>query len=731
METQVSNQLSQTVKLDDEAQSKVVAFVLDIDKKGRAERYKYEKGPQGWEQCENAYHTTPWEQLSKENAWQSNLVLPWAYDAVESWYAYLHGSLIPTNDKIFTVSGHYKDDDPGAKTMEQYLEYRFNRNKFPEQMGKALKMAAIRNHACVKVYWKDDSRTSYEWQDEPIMDTSTDPATGQPLQIQTGTNKVRKPVNTQIYNNVWFDVIDIDDVAFHPIHGDFDKTNFVHTTSMFLEELQEQVDSGQANYFNIDKVVAENEKADDNPSPEHKSDGVTPKTGLTIKECWISRIKIDDKVYNNYVATIVNDKTLIRFQPNPNDYGKKPFVWFCVNPDANCLYGYGLLSHSMPILKSASFIFNQRLNEIKLKLYGSYKYYDDGVFNPYEIISQPGAMIPMADSASAQGNLVPLNPALDSIQLGYQEVAEHKVEYEEITVPKIVKGMVEQSDTTATEINHAQANSSGKMNIVAYHINEDLLKPLLEWSYLLTYQRMQFDDDLKYEIARTTIDPLMPAQIPPGVQPPPGPPLMVEKSREQMIAELPKFIPFPDVDIDMVGYRNFTMKQQQGAAMAIILPQLAQSPGEKYLKWYDISQQAFNTAELDPDRFMVNEEQAQQIDQQAQQKQPDPNLQLKMEIEQLSAQVQIQLAQERSQTDSMKAQLQALEIHLKYGIDAQRLQNEKIQTHNDAVLGVSDMVRQHSKDAAAHQLAHKVQDAQESQAAEAMKQSKESPKDNE
>jgi hypothetical protein len=702
LETKYSSQSTAQVTLDDQAQRKVVEFILDVDKKGRKAREPYENGEQGWKECEKAYHCKPFAELAEEMQWQSNHVLPWAYDAVESWYAYLHSAMLPSIDKIFAIEPRTPEDKPGCETMEKYMEYRFGKNKTPALMGKALKQAAIRNHTCVKPMWRDDRRIAYEWQDEPVMQTITHPETLQPVQIPTGqVNKVRKPVETQVYNNFWADVIDIDNISFFPIDGDFDKTNLVHTTSMYLEELEEQVKQGKADYFNLDQVRDMCRKDDDNPDPEKAENGATAQTGLKIKEGWINRIKIDGKVYNNYVGVVVNDKILIQFKPNGNDYGKKPFIWLCMNPDGNKLYGYGLLSKGLPILKSATFIFNQRLNEIKLKLYGSYKYYDDGVFNPYNVVSQPGAMIPVADATSAAQNLMPLNPNLQHIQLAYTEVAEQKAEFEEVTVPKVVKGLVEQKDTTATEISNVQNNSSGKMNVQAYHINDNLFQPWLEWQYLLTYQRMQFPDNkLKLEIARVTI----PATklIPPidiNGNPIQGPPLERQKEPKELIDELPQFIPAPDIDIKMVAYQNTIRKQEQLQALGAIVPQLIQSPAAPYLKWYEIAEQSFTSAELDPKRFLCSPEEKDQIDQ-AQQQNPAADAamqieQMKLQIQQMAEQNKAQQQQSSVMQQQMANDLKAMELNLKYSLEGAKLEHDKEQAHND--LMVQDAQLQHQQ----------------------------------
>jgi hypothetical protein len=246
------------------------------------------------------------------------------------------------------------------------------------------------------------------------------------------------------------------------------------------------------------------------------------------------------------------------------------------------------------------------------------------------------------------------------------------------------------------------------MNVQAYHINDNLFQPWLEWQYLLTYQRMQFDNNLKLEIARVTI----PATtvIPPvdiNGNPIPGPPLERKKEPEELIQELPKFIPAPDIDIKMVAYQNTIRKQEQLQALGAIVPQLIQSPAAPYLKWYEIAEQSFTSAELDPKRFLCTPDEKEQIDQ-AQQQNPAADAamqieQMKLQIQQMAEQTKATQQQASVMQQQMANDLKAMELSLKYSLEGAKLEHDKEQAHNDLMMQDAQLQHQHHNEEANRQ----------------------------
>lgn len=641
MEQEVTVEEPKQITLSDNDQTEIVNLVLTAEKKGRDARAKFATD---WEECRKLYDCEPEPITDPEMEWQTNLVLPWAYDAVESAYSHLHSTMIPRNDKVFDLVGRTNDDHPSLEVMEKYVVQTLERAKLAEKFGKALKQLLIKNHTCTKVLWRKDLRTQYEWELQP-----------------DGVER-RVPVEKVVYNGVSLDVIDIDNFVFYPIHGDIEKTTRIHCTYRYLEDLKAAAAAKEAPYFNVDKLVASYEEKQ--VTQAQLETGEKTYQGIKIKEAWIHRAKIGEKVYKNYIAVIADDKHLIRFQPNPYEGGRSPFIWTQFAPNDDCLYSFGLLSRGKHILKAANFIFNQRLDELKIKLHPPHVYWDDGELNPYNIICRPAAMVRMSQESVVSGNLRPLMQDLGHLTLAYTEVAELKAEFESVTVPKVVKGMIEARSSTATEISHAQNNSSGKLHTLAFHVNETHLKPIIELAYLLNYQQINQDPQVRLDMARVTQESA--EQIQDDAT---GEVVTVRLPDAAMIAKLPQLLPLPEVDVQVVGYQNAVRKQEQAEAMSVALPQLGQSPSGRYLKWDNISELVFETLDLDKTRFLLDEEGRadadQQAEEQAAQQQQAQTIEAKKEM------MKLQLQQEKQQQEYeiklQELELKAMEIQLRYG----------------------------------------------------------------
>lgn len=666
MEQQTNIVQPQQAELTDDVQTKIVNFVLEAEKKGREARKKYQDD---WSECLRLYNCEPDPVTDPQMAEFTNLVLPWAYDAVESAYSYMHSAMIPRNDKIFNFEGRTNEDHPGVEVMEQYTQQVMERARLSDQFGRALRQLLQKNHTCVKTFWKTDIHVGYEWQVGP-----------------DGVER-RLPVEDKSYNGVWFDVVDIDNFVFYPCHGDINKATRIHVTFRFLEELKTDAQSGNSPYFNIDKLTSADEERE-KPWDEDKDKKTYQ--GVKLKEAWIHRLKIGDKVYNNYIATIAADKTLVRFQPNPYPGGESPFIWIPLMPDGDSNLGYGFLSRGKQILKAATLLFNMRLDEEKVKLHKPHVFWDDSVFNPYNVITRPGAMIQMSQDSVQGGNLRPLMDDLSHLALSFQEVAELKAEFESVTVPKVVKGLLEAGNRTATEIQGASNNASGKMHTLGFYINENLLKPLIERVYLLLHTKIakEKDQDVIVDFARCTQEATTQEQDPQT-----GQVFQVPLPVEEMVAKLPEVLPLPEVDVKVIGYQNSVRKEETLMALAQITPQMVDSPMGPYLKWDAMAEVIFENADLDKARLLKDAEERAAVDQQNQQMQEQQiqaqQAQLQMQMQMQAQQIELERFKEEAKAanDQQNTALKELELELKYGLEAIKQEREAINGQEGADSG--------------------------------------------
>jgi hypothetical protein len=548
MELELTQEDVLSYELTAEEEQKVIQHVEHAWTQGLSARKQHEWD---WQECQKAYRCEADPLKDKRLDWRSNLFLPWAYNAVESWHAYIHSLLLPRDEDFLNLEGRTPDDAEANRLMSQYLQYVFRNAGLAESFSMFLKTYAMQGPAVLKVYWRSERRRVQD----PVLGIEQEELA---------------------YHNVWFDWVDMADFVFYPVLGDIEKTTRIHRTRRHLEDLQAAQAAGEVNYMNLEAFSKKDISSE----------------GLTLKEAWIPRIQLGEAIYKNVVATIAEagpqgKAVLIRFVPNPLDQGRSPFVYDCMQTVGNNLLGWGLLSKSMPLLKYANFLTNARADSLKRGLYPMFKYVDDGVFNPYNVVARPHAMIKVGDL----GNLVPITDGLDRISFAQQELQQLKAEYEESTVPRIVRGQIEATNPTATEMNYAQNNASGKMNVVAQRLNEKVLKPLFELAYQLIQTRVNTDPNIMEDIARVT------QPNPMGVS--------GYATVEAMALDLPKFTPLPLVDVKLVGYQHNARRMERLEAMETTLQSLMQSPASSYIQWDRVAESVLKLQNLPVDDILI------------------------------------------------------------------------------------------------------------------------------
>lgn len=669
METQTHTDSSEEVQLTPQEQAKIVNAVTMGEKKGKDAR---KAADDDGNECYNAYICKQEKSEEIKMQWRSNAYLPWCRDAIDATYAYLIANMFPRNEDLFSLKGRTQEDHPGVKVMEEYISYLFRQNDFADQFKKAIKQGLTRNHTAMKGYWRDEKKVTYEWVDG-----------------EDGVKR-KQPKEITVYNNVWFDVVPLKNFHFFPISGDYNKTLRVHTTWRFKEELLEQAKAGQVPYFNMDIIAGERDDATSagsfwKPPTESPDDGDKEDKGLKVSEAYFHRLNIDGRIFNNYIATVVNDKTLIRFQPNPYGMGKCPILFTAINPLDDSLVGDGILSPGLSLQYAGNAVFNMKLDELKAKLYGSYVYWDDEVFDADNFLAVPAGLVEMSQESVTQGNLRPVNPHLEHLAIVYSEIAEIKAEFESVTVPPVVKGMLATQDNTATAETYAQNNASGKMHVIA-GTNNKILREAVEMTYDLIYQRMQFDPRVKEDIARVTQEAIETITVDADGQPLPEP-FTRELSPQELVAKLPQFIPVAEIDIEVIAYQNQVRRQEELVNMERAIPQMMANPEMAALhKMYDTAEAVYESLQLDPERFLVTKEEAAQAQEQQQaamqQAQALVEEQQRSEIEMNKQKMQLELLKEQHQAvvDEKKLEIEMLKLQMeqqRMTLDHERAQQDQ------------------------------------------------------
>lgn len=469
---------------------------------------------------------------------RSKAHLTWLYTAIHSAHTRFTNSLLPNDEDVFALDGQTEDDQAGCDMMDEYMKIVFEEMDFSDIISDAI-FEGLFGETVVQLYWRKDVKQ------HTVAQVETDEL-GQP------TGNINSVLEDDIvYNNVYAETIGYNDFIVYPVTGDISRATFGSRKWRHKDELMAVQEAGH--YVNVEKIEENSNESLDADSETGTSDH----QGLEVREFWISRIKIGGKVYKNMIATIVEDKYLIRFEPNPYDYGIKPFIYCPLIKNIDVEEGiqntgHGIADKAYELLKVGNFILNQVLDESKIKLFGFYKYVQDDGFNPKSFISRPGGLVKVGDI----NNLQPVNPNINQLSFGITELEYLEHQFEVTTgVPKFLKGTNDyQPNETATAKRLAAEGSDTRFRALAMRYNNFLIKPFITMAYILIRQYAMTDPEVLMDIARRTQQ----SRI---TDPETG--LERELTPVELIQQLPAIPPLSKMDVNVVGFENVLDKMDK------------------------------------------------------------------------------------------------------------------------------------------------------------------------
>lgn len=463
--------------LDDEARRALAASVSDDFRRWKQARAQLECK---WRECWEAYlcdvkglYTEP----DGATPDRSRIARPVLYESVEAIHSNLMNHLFPASERFFTVIGKTEADQVHAHTIEEYLQNKLEETGFLEKFSLFLKQAVITGNTVAAVPWK--RLTEVRRIDQAIT----------LLGVTIGYQKI--PVEQIVFNGPDLEVIDIFDFVLDPDASDFDSANVIRKVERSLSELQSNPAYSYLEALNPTHEIADADDA--NKQSRRRAFGIdeaipaTGKSPNTVKllEAW-GDFTVGDTIYRNHVCVVANDSTVIRFEPNPYDCGRKPFIFSSFIPVPNELYGISAIEKSLGLQHAINTLTNQKLDVINLSINSPFTYLiNDDVFDPENMVTRPGALIPV----KSHETLRPIS-YLNNFTVAFTEIGDLKNEIQEATgALKYFTGAEGDTQRTATEVSALLNGGSQKFSSFLSHLEHSSLLPLLK---LVFEQARQF-----------------------------------------------------------------------------------------------------------------------------------------------------------------------------------------------------------------------------------------------
>lgn len=493
-----------------------------------------------WIKCMEAYGSKldgAWAARAREDN-RSARYLSLTWDAVENITAQLMAMLFP-NERWFTVEpgrrgGFVMSDDQDAPKIEHLLRYQHDQMAFVSSMRRMIKWLVITGNCPWSMCWKKESAVDYpayaqamgDWmnrqaaamqqynQQLEMLAQQADLMAAQgmpPPEMPPAPPYEAQPPGAfnimyegpQLIIGDPFNFV-IDDQA------NDDRTAFraVQTwrSKAYLKHLSETDETGYSVYENLNLVQDAERYKDDyfsrNPQLALAFGMQLPDEASVdlIEACGDFELPLDDPsgestYQRSWTAVIANKRTLLKFEPT-HLWTSTPHIQLAKLIEVpGQVYGGGLVENTLGLTDATNVRFNQILDAAAVAINPETKVMDDGVYDPENAESGPGAQ----HLVGTMDNLQPLQKNLQGLSLAFTEIGLLMALVQQMFRSPNA-GASQRGDNSATRTARDTSVMGGSLQDMARYIEEHALVPVLEMQ--LQHSQQYLDEEIVVKIVQ-------------------------------------------------------------------------------------------------------------------------------------------------------------------------------------------------------------------------------------
>lgn len=214
---------------------------------------------------------------------------------------------------------------------------------------------------------------------------------------------------------------------------------------------------------------------------------------VVLDEFWGSMLDEDGKImHNNVVATVANDKHLIRKpEPNPMWHGESPFVTAPLIRVPFSVWHKALADHGTPLGTAINELTNLMLDGAIASVWGIKQVRMDALEDPRQI----SGGIPQGETLAVNNTLPPNAKVLERVDSGevpadaMAMLGEMNREFlASMLTNEIRTGSLPGREVKATEVLEASQSASAVLDAIATDLENNLIEPLLRKAFLTILQ---------------------------------------------------------------------------------------------------------------------------------------------------------------------------------------------------------------------------------------------------
>ncbi len=424
-----------------------------------------------WQECVNNYLVEVDESKYENWPWRCKVADTFSQETADTIASSLRNALFPTNEDFYEIVGH---DDLGkqfAPVMKEYLDTYLMKMKWIERLMPFFKQLAVIGNAPVLLPWE----CTYVQQKKRIREVNT--VTGEPI--------VRvESLRTKKYDGPGLHVLDAFDVAFDPLRMDLSKAPMVRRV-VLPHDLAKQ-EYPRVDWEDLDLHAgkphedSDTHKAsrarvfglDDHSIPEEEQ---AENDEVEILE-WYGDLVVDGERHREVIAVVINRRVLAKLETETY-WGGRPLFWETYDNVWWTAYGKGPLEPVRGTQALIDTFTNQKADIINLIINPTFKYFNDGVVDPENLLTAPGFGIEVQDI----NNVQPLS-LNQNVGLAFNEIADLRGRGERSTgASSMDKGQMQGGRRTAYEASQVAQGAGGRRVDVTKHLANNSMEYMLEF----------------------------------------------------------------------------------------------------------------------------------------------------------------------------------------------------------------------------------------------------------
>jgi hypothetical protein len=349
-----------------------------------------------WNECRLAAESEfgkTWKELAN---YRSKRYIPISSMALNNVSSKFSQMLLPKD--WFKASGRTPDDEAGAILMESLCKYQMDKVGLRSKLTKLIYLICQYGNYPFSVKWRKDTITVPDpTQMQAAMEQAINPEDGT-LDLSTMAIPRREIVMYEGPDLVIGDIMNFvvernpDDDLYYTRISRF------HRTKEYLEATTEPDEYGNVPYEGVSELVNELRQRETSDNYMRQSDVATgmlidDTPAVELLEMWgnfhVRGVDGTIQSFKNFRAVVGNRRVLMAFEENPYAHGKIPWNLGQYGPSGDHTYAYGVLEQNLGIQDDVNVRSNQIIDAHALALNQIWKYRDDGVIDPENLISAP------------------------------------------------------------------------------------------------------------------------------------------------------------------------------------------------------------------------------------------------------------------------------------------------------------------------------------------------------